>query len=147
MKKFSFSLETVLDYKHQILENLQYEYGQINEEVRAQKQVIENLKNEYVGVGNSLKDAEKKGISVHEIRSFHNYIDLLSYKIRKENDVLAILLKKQELKRLQVLEASQSSTTIEKLREKRFQSYQKEVQKDQEKQIEEFVMSRRVMEP
>ena len=43
MKKFRFSLETVLDYKNQALNSLRAEHGAILAQVRAQEQVIENL--------------------------------------------------------------------------------------------------------
>ena len=37
MKKFSFSLETVLDYKNQVLDALRTEHGAILAQVRAQE--------------------------------------------------------------------------------------------------------------
>ena len=46
MKKFRFSLETVLDYKQQALDAIRAEHGAILARVRAQEQVIESLERE-----------------------------------------------------------------------------------------------------
>ena len=43
MKKFRFSLETVLDYKNQALDALRAEHGAILAQVRAQEAVVEGL--------------------------------------------------------------------------------------------------------
>ena len=43
MKKFRFSLETVLDYKNQALDALRAEHGAILAQVRAQERVIADL--------------------------------------------------------------------------------------------------------
>ena len=47
MKKFHFSLETVLDYKQQILASLRAEHGAILAQVREQERPIEELEAEY----------------------------------------------------------------------------------------------------
>ena len=43
MKKFRFSLETVLDYKQQALDALQIEHGVILAQVRAQEKEIQEM--------------------------------------------------------------------------------------------------------
>ena len=47
MKKFRFSLETVLDYKQQVLSALQAEHGAILAQVRDQEQLLEELEAGY----------------------------------------------------------------------------------------------------
>ena len=47
MKKFRFSLETVLDYKQQVLDALQAEHGAILARVQAQEQVLEDLEQQH----------------------------------------------------------------------------------------------------
>ena len=43
MKKFRFSLETVMEYKQQVLDSLQAEHGAILAKVRRQEELIEEL--------------------------------------------------------------------------------------------------------
>ena len=47
MKKFRFTLETVLEYKQQILDSLQAEHGAILARIRQQEEHIEALEAEY----------------------------------------------------------------------------------------------------
>ena len=47
MKKFRFSLETVLDYKEQVLASLQSEHGAILARIREQETYIEELEAAY----------------------------------------------------------------------------------------------------
>lgn len=143
MKKFSFSLENVLNYKHQVLENLQNEHALILEEIRNQEAVIEDLKDQYVRCSKSLSSEERNGITVMQIQTYNNYLDVISYKIRREQDVLGVLHKREEIKRYQVLESKKDSASIEKLREKKVDVYNRELQKQDERLIEEFVMNAR----
>ena len=47
MKKFRFSLDTVLDYKQQVLDSLRAEHGAILTQVREQERVVDGLEEEY----------------------------------------------------------------------------------------------------
>lgn len=143
MKKFSFSLENVLNYKNQILDNLQNEHALILEEIRNQEAAIEQLKDQYVACSSKLGDEEKNGITVMQILSYNNYLDVIAFKIKKEQEILAVLNKKEEIKRNQVLESKKDSASIEKLKEKKIAVYNKELQKQDELLIDEFVMNSR----
>ena len=46
MKKFRFSLDTVLDYKQQVLDSLRAEHGAILTQVREQERVVDGLEEE-----------------------------------------------------------------------------------------------------
>lgn len=143
MKKFSFSLENVLNYKQQILENLQNEHGLILDEIRTQERLIESLKDQFVNCSRSLNQEEYQGVTVMQIQAYKNYLDVLTYKIKREQEVLGVLKTKEELKRGQVIEAKKDSASIEKLKEKKVESYNRELLKQDEQMIEEFVMNSR----
>ena len=59
---------------------------------------------------------------------------------------LAKLRAQAEKKRAEVVEAKKETSSIEKLREKKLESYNKAVQKSEENLIDEFVTTKRVME-
>ena len=60
-------------------------------------------------------------------------------------EILERLRAEAEAKRLEVVEAKKDTSSIEKLREKKLDSYNKAVQKSEELIIEEFVTTARVM--
>lgn len=138
MKKFSFSLENVLNYNHQVLDNLKNEHAAILEQIDRQKKKIEEVQQQYVDCAHEMKEKACMGITIQQITTYENYLSILSYQIKKEQDVLKVIHRQEEMKRQQVIEAKRESASVEKLRENKFEIYNKELQKEEELLIEEF---------
>lgn len=145
MKKFRFSLETVLDYKNQALDALRAEHGAILARVRAQEQVIEDLEREHRESDEDFTRRKLEGINVVDAMSYEAYLRSLERKLREENHKLEQLRRQEEQKRTQVVEARKETATIEKLKEHKLEDYRKAEQKDEEQRIEEFVSTTRAM--
>lgn len=145
MKKFRFSLETVLDYKNQALDALRAEHGAILAQVRAQEEVVEGLEREHRNVDEEFTQRKLEGLTVLDALNYEQYLRSLEREIQEEQRKLARLRRQEEQKRTQVVEARKETATIEKLKEHKLEDYRKAEQKDQEQQIEEFVSSTRAM--
>ncbi len=145
MKKFRFSLETVLDYKNQALDALRAEHGAILAQVRAQEKVIEDLEAEHREVDADFTRRKLEGINVLDAMSCEQYLRSLERKLQEEYRRLERLQKREEEKRSQVVEARKETATIEKLKEHKLEDYRKAEQKDEEQRIEEFVSTTRAM--
>lgn len=145
MKKFRFSLETVLDYKNQALDALRAEHGAILAQVRAQEQLIEDLETEYRQADDDFTQRKLEGINVLDAMSFEQYLRSLERKLQEEYRKLDRLRRREEDKRAQVVEARKETATIEKLKERKLEDYRKAEQKDEEQRIEEFVSTTRAM--
>ena len=145
MKKFRFSLETVLDYKNQALDALRAEHGAILAQVRAQEKVIEDLEAEHREVDADFTRRKLEGINVLDAMSCEQYLRSLERKLQEEYRRLERLRKREEEKRSQVVEARKETATIEKLKEHKLEDYRKAEQKDEEQRIEEFVSTTRAM--
>ena len=70
MKKFRFSLETVLDYKQQALDAIRAEHGAILARVRAQEQVIEDLEAEHRQADGDFTRRKLEGINIVDAMSY-----------------------------------------------------------------------------
>ncbi len=145
MKKFRFSLETVLDYKQQALDSLRAEHAAILARVRAQEKVIEDLEEEHRGADEDFTRRKLEGINILDAMSYEQYLRSLEQKLREEYQKLERLRRMEDQKRTQVVEARKETATIEKLREHKLESYRKAEQKDEEQRIEEFVTTARAM--
>ena len=145
MKKFRFSLETVLDYKNQVLDAIRAEHAAILAQVRAQEQVVENLEKEHRQVDGEFTQRKLEGLTVLDALNYEQYLRSLEREIQTEYYKLAKLRKQEEAKRAQVVEARQETATIEKLKEHKLEDYRKAEQKDEEQRIEEFVSTTRAM--
>ena len=92
MKKFSFPLDTVLHYKEQILESLRGEHARILIKVRKCEDEIEDLERRRLLCIRELSENRTRGMAIHDIRTYENYLEALRLKI---------LAKQRELAKLQ----------------------------------------------
>ena len=145
MKRFRFSLETVLDYKQQALDALRAEHGAVLVRVRAQEKVIEGLEEEYRQADGDFTRRKLEGINILDALNYEQYLRSLEREIHAEYHKLARLRKLEEAKRAEVVEARKETATIEKLKEHKLEDYRKAEQKEEEQRIEEFVSTTRAM--
>ena len=139
MKKFNFPLNTVLNYKDQVLDNLKSEHAQIVDKVVRQEQKVEELSDRRNDACVRFKAEIGKGIAVNMMKEYETYITFMQKKILTEQGVLQKLQRKEEQKREEVVEARKEVVSIEKLKEKKLLQYNKEVLRSEELFIEEFV--------
>ena len=146
MKKFRFSLETVLEYKQQVLDSLQAEHGAILAQVRQQEELIEELEAEYRHMSGEFNRRKLEGLSILDAIKYEQVLRAMEREIEEARERLRELQKQAEKKREQVVEAKKDTSSIEKLREKKLENYNKTVQKGEEALIDEFVTTKRIME-
>ncbi|RKD33032.1 flagellar export protein FliJ [Lacrimispora algidixylanolytica] len=139
MKKFSFPLDTVLNYKDQILDNLKSEHALILTQVSKQEQKIFSLSEQRGTACTRFREETHCGMSVSAMREYESYITYMQQRILFEEGTLKKLKKKEEHKRDEVVEAKKEKSSIEKLKEKKLTQYNKEVLRSEELFIEEFV--------
>ncbi len=142
MKKFNFSLETVLGYKEQVLDSKQNEHGKALAAIRAQEEVIERLEGELMECRSKFREKSSAGVSPVEAMSFEAYISFLRERIKMEEQQLFRLKAIEEQRRSEVVEAKVEASTIEKLKQKKRQEYDRLVQKNEELFIEDFVSNK-----
>ncbi len=145
MKKFYFALDTVLRYKEQVLDGLKAEHARILAKVRDCERAIEELERRHQSCTEELRQNKMDGITVREIHTYENYLESLGLQIRQKKEYLEQLRKKEEAKRNEVVEAKKETSSIDKLKEKKLEAYNKEVQKEDEQFIEEYVATKRAM--
>lgn len=145
MKKFFFALDTVLSYKEQVLDGLKAEHARILARVRECEREIERMEQEHFRCTQEFQRNRMTGIRINEIHTYENYLDALRLKIRRKQAQLARLKEQEEIKRNEVVEAKKETSSIDKLKERKRQEYEKEAQKEQEHFIEEFVTTKNAM--
>lgn len=144
MKKFSFSLERVLNYKEQVEQSLRNEHGQAVKKVRDKEEQISGLEDEFVQYRDKAGLDETRQISVARLRGRSDYMNVLIGRIRNEKMALGELKKQEEQKREEVIHAKQETSSIQMLKEKKRQEYDAAEEKARELEIEEFVSNRMI---
>ena len=143
MKKFKFSLETVLSYKQQVLDALKGEHAAILAQVREQEAVLEAAWQSYRDCDAEYRQRKAEGITITDAMVYQNGLRVLERDIQRETEKLEALRKKEEKKRQEVVDAKIDTSSIEKLKEHKLEDYHKAEQKAEEVLIDEFVSSAR----
>ena len=143
MKKFSFSLETVKEYKEKLLENVVLEHATILAAIAEQEKLIKKMEETEKLVNEELNEKNRNGITPYELMNYQRYMKVLQDDIRLEYEKLAKLNLAEEEKRGEVIEMKKETASFEKLEEKKLKEYNKLVQKTEELFVEEFVVSKK----
>ena len=139
MKQFSYRLETVLAYKTQVLDNLKTEHAVIVQKVNRKQEEIKGLNKKLVSYESGFNEVKEKGAAIEAYRLFDMCIGRMEEIIDEEKEHLSELRREEDAKKQEVVEARVDTSKFEKLKEKKFQEYQKAVMKADEQFIEEFV--------
>ncbi len=143
MKKFKFSLDSVLSFKQQALDALRGEHAAILLQVRQQEDKLEAVKSEYRDYNAEYCQRKAEGMTIMDAMMYEGGLRVLENDIEREAERLAQLRKLEEAKREEVIEAKKETSSLEKLKDKKLDVYQKAAAKSEEIFIEEFVVSAR----
>lgn len=139
MKKFEYRLDTVLDYKTQVLDNLKTEHAVILQKVNRKQEEIQGLNRELAGYENDFNRAKEQGVTIGDCRLYNMCIGRMEEIIHEEKGRLKVLKKQENEKKQEVITAKVDTSKFEKLKEKKQKEYQKAVMKADETFVEEFV--------
>lgn len=145
MKRFRFPLDTVLDYKQQILDSLRAEHGVILAQLRQQEVVLEQVRRRYADVNDEFRQKKASGMTVADAMGYESGLRVLDSDIQRETAHLEEIQQIETAKREEVVEARKDTASLEKLREKKLDGYNKAVQKGEEAFIDELVSASRAM--
>lgn len=140
MKKFKFKLEGLLKVRRFAEEKCRTELGYIQVMVENKRSEIQNEIDNLSMIFDSQETMLKQGIHGKEIEFFPLYIEGKRKGIEYLKSELAALEEAVEDKRHELVEKKAELKVIEKLKEKEFLSYKKEINKKMNKKLEEEVM-------
>lgn len=139
MKQFRFGLDGVLGYRQQVLEGQQNEYAKALQRVREQQDRVEDAQARYQALNRRFREEAATGMTAADAMGFESGLRVLELEIAREMKSLQTLRQEAEEKRKQVLQAHMDAAVLERLKEKQQDAYRKEVQKSDERFIDELV--------
>lgn len=142
MKKFQFSLDTVLEYKQQVLDSLQAEHGALADLVRRQELTLAGVKSRYAKTNREYREKAAAGMQVAEAITYETGLQVLEREIFRETEKLQNFRRQADAKRREMVSAKQDTASIENLRERKLDSYLKEYRKREERFIDDLVCAR-----
>ena len=120
---YKFSLQSLLNHRKHIEENLEKELGRIKRVVNNEKRRLEKIRKEKIKCREELKKKQSDGKKVNEIILYFNYLDKLSKDIGKQKRCLKDVEKEYNIKRSELIEAMKKRKTLERLKEKEMKAF------------------------
>ena len=145
MKKFQFKLDTVMDYKQQVLENRLVEHGAAAAKAREQEEVFNAVQTRRTEYEDEYRQRKTEGLNIWEMQLYQDCLEALHREETREQERLRHLQRIEEEKRNRVIESRMETATLEKLRDIKHKEYLKEVQKEDERFIDDLTAARRFL--
>ena len=139
MKKFAFSLDKVLDFKEQTLENKNNEMAKLQSDLRELERKIDDCNFQFAQTNQKMVTALETGLSALDMASYKTYLQEINLNTKKLINQKFELVKFIDQKMAVILELKTDISGLEKLKDKKFSEYSKLIQKEQELALEEFV--------
>lgn len=143
MKKFIFSLESVLRYKKETLDMLKNEMAQLQMKIQGLEKEISRVKQEYSDLNRALVLEMKAGVEPRGIAVYKRYFAELDRRERKLESQKAAVQRAAAEKQEEIVHLKSNISGLEKLRESQQKDYEAQSRKEQELLIEEFVSRRK----
>ena len=137
MKKFSYSLQKILDLRNFELDQAQMELGKVNAQ-------IANVNNQLKAVATQKFNATKAADSSNDFSLHVQTQDFFIYLDQRKDALLAELVQLEmiaEQKREVVREAMKKVKVLEKLKEKKYEAWKNEYQHQEELAVDDVVTS------
>jgi flagellar FliJ protein len=96
-----------------------------------------------LGDGQSdMADARRAEIDASEVAVYQRYLDRLKQDIAEQGDIVTTLHVHSEQRRSEVIDGMKARKVVEKLKERQYREYQIEVNRHEQKQVDEFATTR-----
>ena len=134
---FAHSFEPVLKHRKRVEENLQRELSALEKSLADEKRKLLGYKSRIGEISAELKQAQKKGSPVSDISVYLSFIQQLSRDITAQEKKVFEAGTHMELKRRDLIEATQRKKALEKLKEKQMSAQKQALQKKEQAFLDE----------
>ena len=139
MKKFAFSLEKVLSFKQQTLDIKKNELALLQMKLMDLEKEIDALNDQFTATNRRMVEELQKGLNTSDMLIYKTYFNTLNQKILKLIDQKKQLLDIIAQKKTDIIAVNSEISGLEKLRDKQLTEYIKQVQKNEELAMDEYV--------
>ena len=142
MKKFVFTLQKLYDVKQSEEKQKRVELKELGRTLltyKKQRKANQNIFNKQHGI------YDKKcrtGLTMNEVKQYGDYFQYLEREMREQDAAIAKFEADIEICKKGLLRLINEENVLDRMREEQLQEYRKEVQKNDDKMIEDFIQGR-----
>ena len=138
---YTFNMQTVLDHRQYIEDNLKKELAEIRQQAIAAQQQMESLKRKEMDTAAALKLEQAEGVSSDQVVAYHAYLKRLSDHISRQMNVVGEIKDLESKKKDELLEAMKKRQILEKLKDQGLDRYNQMMLKKEMNFIDEVAVN------
>ena len=142
MKKFRYTLESVLQVKCRLEEMALAALAECQGRVIAAQGILNNMLEEKARHLQAILTAQRGPLNLDELLLNQSYLEGLNQRISQQKDKIVVLAEALEAQRQVVVQAQQERKTLEILRDKQLHSYYKAVYREEQIVLDEVAGNR-----
>ena len=139
MAKFKYSMQNILEIKMKLETQAKNEFSIANRKYQTEKDRLDELVLKRVGYETRLKESLCGELNIRDINNLKKDINSIKSAIRTQLSNVKKAEDELEIKRYALNELMKERKTHEKLREKKFDEFQKEERDNESKEIDQLV--------
>lgn len=139
MGKFVFRLQALLNVKLQIENSLKNELGKAIQELEYHKRLLRDIEQEKEEYCEGISKKSQQGICISELREYNTYLVFLGDRIKLKKEDIKAAQNNVDIYREKLIKVVQERKMLEKLKEKKYELFLMEQNKEDQKRIDELV--------
>ncbi len=139
---YKFPLGTVLNHRKFLEENIQKEFGILKRLLVDERKKLADIRNASKKCSKELRQKQQKSLTVSENLIYVQFIEQLSRNFDKQKVRVIETEQDVEKKRVDLVEAMKNRKALEKLKEKGFEEYRKNLMKQEQNFMNEMASVR-----
>jgi flagellar FliJ protein len=138
MQSFKFRLETLLKFRKMQKEQAQIAFWQATNQFRIEKEELTKLQGKLSENISLLRTFQQQLLSIETFKTFHYYFDKIKEEISKQENSVKCADEYRQKCLIMLEEAVKNHKVVEKFRDKKFQKYQIDLIKEEQKMLDEI---------
>ena len=139
---YTFNMQTVLDHRQFIEDQLKKDLAEIRQLAMAAHQQMTLLKSKEIDTRAALKREQAKGVSSDQVVAYHAYLQRLSAGIAKQLAIISEIKDRETKKQDELLAAMKKRQILEKLKDQGLDRYNQMMLKKEMNFIDEIAVNR-----
>jgi flagellar FliJ protein len=138
---YTFKLQTVLDHRQFIEDNLKKEFADIRQQAVAARQELETLKKKEMNTAAALKQEQAAGLSSAQVVAYQAYLNRLADRMDRQVLLISEIEEKESQKQDELLDAMKRRQILEKLKDQGLDRYHATMSQKEMKFIDEIAVN------
>lgn len=139
MAKFVYRMQNILDIKNKLETQAKTAYAAAGQVLRQEEAKLAGLYQDITDYQERIRGCKEQTLNIQELKWCHEAIEIKKLQVEQQKAAVSKAERNLELARIRLNEVMVERKTHEKLKEKAFEEFKKELEDAEKKEIDELV--------